>query len=158
MRKLILAALVLSACAKADDAPTDTAAAAAAAVEPAAPELTIAQSMYAGVWSGRSHRAGAPASDTGSTWTMTYTPADSGLTGTIRFSGQTVDIPVRVEEATHAAMRTSFGPYTSPAAGNVEVSTKTDGRMDGDSLFGTFVATPSAGGNKVNGRFVARRQ
>lgn len=156
MRKLILATLFLVGCARTDDAAVDTSAAAAA--EPATPALTPAQSMYAGTWNGRSHRAGAPAADTGSTWTMTFTPADTGLTGVLRFSGQTTDIPIRVEEATHSRMRSSFGPYTSPAAGNVEVTTTTDGRMDSDSLFGTFVATPTAGGTATTGRFVARKQ
>lgn len=151
MRKLILAALILAACAKTDDAAVDTAAAAA---EPA---MTPAQAMYAGTWSGRSYRAGAPAADTGSAWTMTFTPADTGLTGILRFSGQTTDIPIRVEEATESGMRTSFGPYASPTAGNAEVSTTTDGRIQGDSLFGSFVATPTAGGDRVSGRFVARR-
>ncbi|MBA3579758.1 MAG: hypothetical protein H0W42_07230 [Gemmatimonadaceae bacterium] len=155
MRKVILAVLVLAACAKSDDAAVDTTAATAA--EPAAPAMTAAQSMYAGVWNGRSYRAGAPASDTGSTWTMTFTPADTGLTGTLRFSGQTTDIPIRVDEASHSSMRTTFGPYMSPAAGNAEVTTTTEGRMAGDSLFGSFVATPTTGA-KVSGRFAARRQ
>lgn len=153
MRKLLLAGLVLVACAKTDDTAVDTTAAAAA--EPA---LTPAQSMYAGTWNGRSHRADAPAADTGSTWTMTFTPTDTGLSGTMRFSSQTTDIPIRVESVTEAGMRTAFGPYISPAAGNIEVSTTTDGRIQGDSLFGTFVATPTAGGTAINGRFVARRQ
>lgn len=151
MRKLILAALVLVACARTDDAAVDTSAATAT------PALTPAQSMYAGTWNGRSHRAGAPTADTGSTWTMTLTPTDAGLSGTLRFSGQTTDIPIRVEEATESGVRSSFGPYTSPTM-DAEVSTTTEGRIDGDSLLGTFVATPAAGGNTINGRFVARRQ
>jgi hypothetical protein len=90
---------------------------------------------------------------------MVFTASgDSALTGTLRFAGQTTDIPIRVEEATEAGMRTSFGPYTSPTAGNAEVSTTTDGRIQGDSLFGSFVATPTAaGGARVSGRFAARR-
>lgn len=152
MRKLLLAGLVLVACAKTDDTAVDTTAAVA---EPA---LTPAQSMYAGTWNGRAHRADAPAADTGSTWTMTLTPTDAGMSGTMRFSGQTTDIPVRVESMTEAGMRSAFGPYISPAAGNIEVSTTTDGRVDGDSLFGTFVAMPTAGGTATNGRFVARKQ
>jgi hypothetical protein len=154
MRKLILAALVVVACAKTDDAPADTS---AAAITPATPALSTVQSKYAGTWNGRSYRAGAPASDTGSKWVMTFTPADTGLTGTLRFDGQTTDIPIRVDEATDAGMRTTFGPYVSPTAGNVEVTTTTDGRIAGDSLFGSFVATPTTG-DRVSGRFVARRQ
>ncbi len=155
MRKVILAVLVLAACAKSDDAAVDTTAATAA--EPAAPAMTAAQSMYAGVWNGRSYRAGAPASDTGSKWVTTYTAAGTGLTGIVRFDGQTTDIPIRVDEVSDAGMRTTFGPYVSPAAGNVEATTTTDGRMAGDSLFGSFVATPTTGA-KVSGRFAARRQ
>src|SRR5688500_2800415 len=151
MRKMILAVLVLAACPGGDDAAFDTTAAAAA--EPA---LTAAQTKYAGTWNGRSYRAGAPASDTGSKWVMTFTPADTGLTGTLRFDGQTTDIPIRVDEASDAGMRTTFGPYVSPTAGNVEVTTTTDGRIQGDSLFGAFVATPTSG-DRVSGRFVARR-
>ena len=126
MRKLILAALVLVACAKTDDAAVDT----TAAVTPAAPALTPVQTMYAGAWNGRSYRAGAAASDTGSKWVMTFTPADTGLTGTLRFDGQTVDIPIRVDEATDAGMRTTFGPYVSPTAGNVEVRLKEIDKSD----------------------------
>ncbi len=155
MRKLIFAALFIVACARADDEPADTS---AAAIAPATPALSAAQSKYAGTWNGRAHRVGAPASDTGSTWVLTLTPADTGLTGTIRFSGKTTDLPVRVDEASDAGIRTSFGPYISPAAGNIEVSTTTDARIQGDSLFGSFVATPTAGGDRVSGRFVARRQ
>ncbi len=51
MRKLIVMALILTACAKADDAAVDTS---VAAIEPAAPAMTATQSMYAGTWSGRS--------------------------------------------------------------------------------------------------------
>ena len=154
MRKLILAALVLTACAKGDDAPVDTS---AAAIEPAAPSMTPVQTAYAGTWNGRSYRAGAPASDTGSKWVMVFAPVDAGLSGTIRFEGQATDNPIRVDEMTEAGMRMSFGPYMSPAAGNIEVSTTTDGRIAGDSLFGSFVATPTAGGNRVSGRFAGRR-
>ncbi|MEX1186415.1 MAG: hypothetical protein WEA80_07480 [Gemmatimonadaceae bacterium] len=156
MKKLILAsmALALVACKGGDDAETDT----TAAIEPATPALTPAQSMYAGTWNGRSYRLNAPASDTGSAWTMTFTPAGPDLTGTLRFSGQTTDIPIRVESATESGMRTAFGPYTSPTVGSAEVNTTTDGRVEGDSLVGSFVATPTGGGDRVSGRFTARRQ
>ena len=155
MRKAILAVLVLAACAKGDDAATDTTAADTGAA--ATPALTSVQSMYAGTWNGRSYRANAAASDTGSKWVMTFTPQDVGLTGTLRFDGQTLDIPIRVDEATDTGMRTTFGPYVSPTAGNVEVTTTTDGRIQGDSLFGSFVATPTTG-DRISGRFAARRQ
>ena len=155
MRKAILAVLVLAACAKGDDAATDTTAGDTAVA--ATPAMTPVQAMYAGTWNGRSYRAGV-ATDTGTPWTMIFTASgDSALTGTLRFPGQTTDIPIRVEEATEAGIRTSFGPYTSPTVGNAEVSTTTDGRVAGDSLFGSFVATPSAGGNRTSGRFAARR-
>ncbi|MCR4338636.1 MAG: hypothetical protein NUW01_01990 [Gemmatimonadaceae bacterium] len=153
MWKLIFVALVVVACAKTDDAAVDT----TAAVTPAAPSLSPVQTMYAGTWNGRSYRANAAASDTGSKWVMTFTPADAGLTGTLRFDGQTTDILIRVDEATDAGMRTTFGPYVSPTAGNAEVTTTTDGRMQGDSLFGSFVATPTTG-DRISGRFAARRQ
>lgn len=154
MRKAILAVLVLTACAKGDDAATDTTAGTPMAATPA---LTPVQAKYAGTWNGRAHRADSPPSDTGSTWVTTYTPADTGLVGTLRFSGQTTDIPVRVDEMTDAGLRTTFGPYISPAANNVEVTTTTDARIQGDSLFGSFVATPTAGGERVSGRFAAKR-
>ena len=105
MRKLLLAGLVLVACAKTDDAAVDTTA--AATVEPAP---TPAQSAFTGTWNGRSYRTGAPAADTGSAWTMTFTSADTGLTGTLRFSGQTTDIPIRVESVTATEMRSSWAP------------------------------------------------
>ncbi|MEX0908221.1 MAG: hypothetical protein WDZ58_00545 [Gemmatimonadaceae bacterium] len=155
MRRLILAALVLAACAKADDAAVDTTAAAPA--EPATPAMTPIQAMYAGTWQGRSYRAGVAPSDTGSKWVMTFTAVDTSLIGTLRFDGQTTDIPIRVDEMSTSGMRTTFGPYTSPTVGNVEVTTTTDGRMQGDSLFGSFVASPTTG-DRASGRFAARRQ
>jgi hypothetical protein len=154
MRRFILAALVLAACAKTDDAAVDTTAAAA---EPATATMTPVQAMYAGTWQGRSYRAGVSPSDTGSKWVMTFTAADTGLTGTLRFDGQTTDIPIRVDEISTSGMRTTFGPYMSPTVGNVEVTTTTDGRIQGDSLFGSFVASPATG-DRVSGRFAARRQ
>jgi hypothetical protein len=155
MRRLILAALVLAACAKSDDAAVDTTADAAA--EPVTPALTPVQAMYAGTWQGRSYRAGVSPSDTGSKWVMIFTAADTGLAGTLRFDGQTTDIPIRVDEISNSGMRTTFGPYMSPTVGNVEVTTTTDGRIQGDSLFGSFVASPATG-DRVSGRFAARRQ
>jgi hypothetical protein len=153
MRKLFFATLVVAGCAGADDAAVDTSAAAA----PAAPAMTPVQAMYAGTWNGRSWRAGAPASDTGSKWTMTFVAADTTLTGTLRFDGQTTDIPIRVDEVSESGMRTTFGPYNSPTIANAEVTTTTDGRIQGDSLFGSFVATPTTG-ERASGRFAARRQ
>ncbi len=153
MRRLILAALVLAACAKADDAAVDTTAAAA---EPAAPAMTPVQAMYAGTWQGRSYRAGVAPSDTGSKWVMTFTVADTSLTGTLRFDGQTTDIPIHVDEMSSTGMRTTVGPYASPTVGNVEVTTTTDGRIQGDSLFGSFVASPTTG-DRFSGRFAAKR-
>jgi hypothetical protein len=152
MRKLILAVLVLAACAKTDDAAVDT----TAAAEPATPAMTPAQAMYAGTWQGRSYRAGVSSADTGSKWVMTFTAADTSLTGILRFDGQTIDIPIRVDEMSSSGMRTTFGPYTSPTVGSVEVTTTTDGRIQGDSLFGSFVASPATG-DRVSGRFAARR-
>src|SRR5688500_18430797 len=114
MRKVILAVLALAACAKGDDAATDTTAADTAIA--ATPAMTPVQAMYAGTWNGRSYRAGV-ASDSGTPWTMVFTASgDSSLTGTLRFAAQSTEIPIRVEEATDAGMRTSFGPYTSPTA------------------------------------------
>ena len=156
MRKAILAVLVLAACAKGDDAASDTSTIDTASVA-ATPALNPLQSKYAGTWSGRSYRAGSSPSDTGSAWVMTFTPSDTTLTGTLRFSGQTTDIPIRIDEMTDAGMRTTFGPYTSPTAANAEVTTTTDGRIQGDSLFGSFVATPASGGERISGRFAARR-
>ena len=153
MRKLVLATLVLTACAGGDDA-ADTTAVDTTAV--AAPALTPAQTAFAGTWNGRSYRTGAPAADTGSKWVMTFTTSDAGLAGTLRFDGQTTDIPVRVDDMSDSTMRTTFGPYTSPTLGNAQVTTTTDGRIQGDSLFGTFVATPATGA-AVNGRFSARK-
>ena len=152
MRKLILAALVLVACAKTDDAAVDT----TAAIEPAAPAMTAAPAMYAGTWNGRSFSTAA--ADSGIPWTMTFNAGpDTGMTGTLRFAAGTEDIPIRVTEASESTLRSEFGPYRSPTVGNAEVSTTTEGRIAGDSLFGSFVATPTAGGDRFSGRFAARR-
>lgn len=148
MKKLILAALVLTACEKKDTPPADTA---AAAITPTAPSMA---SMFAGTWEGRSRRV---ATDSGTPWTQVLTVgADGNLTGTLRFKAGTEDIPIRVTEVTHSSMKTEFGPYTSLSM-NARGTATTDGTLMGDSLVGTFVFTPEGGGAPVNGLFVAKR-
>ena len=150
MKRLILAAVILTACSKGDDTTVDTTAADTAAV--AAPSMA---SMFAGTWEGRSHRT---ESDSGIPWTQVVTAnADGSASATIRFKSGTEDIPVRVTETTHTTMKSEFGPYNSPTAGGARGSATTEATLAGDSLVGTFIFTPEAGGAAINGRFVARR-
>jgi len=151
MRRLILAALVLTACAGKDETPADT----TVAVE-ATPALTATQAMYVGTWEGRAF--GPSTGDTGQAWTQTITPGpDSSIAVMMRLAGGTEDISVRITEASTSSIKSEFGPYRSPAANNAEFNSATEGRIDGDSIFGTFVSTPVAGGNQMTGRFVGRR-
>jgi hypothetical protein len=78
------------------------------------------------------------------------------LAGTLTFTGLgTPAIPVRPIAVSESTLVIEFGPYQSPTA-NVEVITRSEGRLAGDSLVGTYVALPTAGGGVVPDMSVAQ--
>ncbi len=127
MRKLLCLAVPVAACAR---------------EKPRAP-VSVAE-RYAGTWKGRSFRS---ASDTGIPFTTQMTAsAEGALSGTLSFTGlSTPAIPMRTIELTDSTIVFEIGPYQSPTA-NTEVITRSEARLAGDSLWGTYEMLPTRGG------------
>jgi hypothetical protein len=83
---------------------------------------------------------------------------DGTLRSTLLFTtGQAPPIPIRAREVTETLLVNDIGPYHSPTA-NADVVTTTTGKLFGDSLNGTFLMRPAAGGNAImNGTFRTKR-
>ncbi len=108
---------------------------------------------YAGTWDGRSVRTG---SDSGVAWTLQMTAAQGTVSGTLAFTGTAVPpVDVRTIELSDSAIVFEMGPYQSPSA-KVQVITRSTGHVSGDSLSGTFVMLPTAGGGVVPDMTVAQ--
>ena len=137
MRRLLCLSLAIAACA--GEKPR-------AAASPA--------ERYAGTWEGRARRSDA---DTGVAFTIQMSADSQGtLSGTVAFTGLgTPAIPVRTIAVSESTLVIEFGPYQSPTA-NTEVITRSEGRLAGDSLVGTYVALPTAGGGVVPDMSVAQ--
>lgn len=137
MRSLLCLSLVIAAC---------------TGEKPRAPVSPAAR--YAGTWEGRSHRSD---SDTGVAFTIQLSADSQGtLSGTLAFTGTGMPaIPVRPVAVSESTLVIEFGPYQSPTA-NAEVITRSEGRLVGDSLVGTYVALPTAGGGVVPDMSVAQ--
>lgn len=137
MRTLFCLALILMGCAR------------EAARAPANPA-----EKYAGTWEGRSFRS---ASDSGVAWTSEMTATAAGtLSGTLTFTGTGAPpIELRTIELSDSMIVFEMGPYESPTA-KAPVITRSEGRVSGDSLWGTFVMLPTAGGGVVPDMSVAQ--
>lgn len=136
MRTLLLLALVVAACAREQ------------------PRAARPAERYAGDWEGRSSRS---ASDTGIAFAV-HLNADTGgtLSGTLQFTGLgTPPIPLRTIEVSESTFVFEIGPYQSPTA-NAEVITRSEGHLAGDSLVGSYVMLPTAGGGVVPDMSVAQ--
>lgn len=139
MRGLLAVCLVLVACGPAERAASGAESLAA---------------RYAGTWAGRSFLA---AGDTGVMWTMvTQVDTAGNLVGSLTFPGGPAAVPVRTVELTDSMAVQELGPYHSPTA-DAEVVTRTQMRVAGDSVWGTFQMRPTAGGDAVRGRFAGKR-
>lgn len=110
---------------------------------------------FTGRWEGRSYRS---ESDTGVAWTNVVTVgADGNPVGSLTFKGSDMaPVSARTIEITDSTLVTELGPYTSPTA-KAEVTTRTEGRVRGDSLWGTFEMTPTKDGDQIRGTFRAKR-
>ncbi|HEV2752113.1 MAG TPA: hypothetical protein VGV12_16440 [Gemmatimonadales bacterium] len=142
MRTAFCAAVVVAACAPGDRSRDST---------PAGPAQ-----KYAGTWEGRSFRS---ESDTGTPIRIVAHVAQDGtLRSTLLFTtGQAPPIPIRARQVTETLLVNDIGPYHSPTA-NADVVTTTTGKLFGDSLNGTFLMRPAAGGNAImNGTFRTKR-
>jgi len=114
----------------------------------------LAQQMT-GTWEGRSFRS---ASDTAVPWTNVLTVgSDGALTGSLTFTGTNQPpVAMRMVALTDSTISWELGPFYSPTVG-AEVTSRTEARYAGDSLWGTFEARPTAGGEPVRGTFAAKR-
>lgn len=130
MRTLLCLSLVLAACAR--EKPR-------AASSPG--------ELYAGTWEGRSYRS---TSDTGVPFTSQMTAGPQGtLSGALTFTGPGASpIPIRTIAVSESTIVFEIGPYQSPDA-KAEAITRSEGRLKGDSLVGSYVTLPTAGGGVV---------
>jgi hypothetical protein len=155
MRYLLCTALVLAACDRPDTARdtrtnTDT-------IGPAARPEDRAMSAVAdrllGTWSAKGYDAG---SNRAQDFTITWTRApDGSLGGSISFpKGETYD--VKVVSTQDSTIVYESEPHRSPTL-NAQVVTRTEARIRGDSLTGTYQARAQGGGKVLRGRFTARR-
>jgi hypothetical protein len=155
MRYLLCAALILAACERRDTARetsvTDT-------LKPAAdsaPErvATAVADRLLGSWTARGVDEG---SNRAQQFTITWSrAADGSLTGVIAFKpGETYD--VKVVSTRDSSIVYESEPHRSPTL-NAQVVTRTEARLVGDSLVGTYQAKAQTGGKTLKGRFTARR-
>jgi hypothetical protein len=117
-----------------------------------APDSAFA-ALLAGTWNAKGY-------DSGSTrpqrFTITWTRApDGGLTGKIAFrAGEKYNVKV-VSTSDNTVVYESE-PHRSPTLAT-EVVTRTEARLAGDSLSGTYEARATGGGKSLRGRFSATR-
>jgi hypothetical protein len=155
MRYLCLA-LALCACGKRDTAPdakivvNDTAIPPAA---PAAPAMSPLPDRLVGTWTAQGYDAG---SKRPQQFTITWTRApDGSLVGTIAFHpGETYK--VNVVSTGDSTIVYESAPHRSPTLKG-QVVTRTEARLAGDSLIGTYEARGTKGGKVLRGRFAAKR-
>jgi hypothetical protein len=155
MRYLLCAALTLVACERRDTARdtlvTDT-------LKPpadSAPEraMTAVADRLLGTWTARGYDEG---SSRAQQFTMTWSRApDGGLTGNIAFKpGESYN--VKVVSTGDSTIVYESEPHRSPTL-NAQVVTRTEARLVGDSLVGTYQAKAQTGGKTLKGRFTAKR-
>ena len=142
MRSWFCAALVAVACASGEQA--------------RAPDAARAPQKYSGTWEGRAFHS---ESDTGVPFRIVSSVGQDGtLRGTLSFlSVASPPIPVRAREVSDTMLVDEAGPYQSPSARRLVVTT-TSGRLHGDSLNGTFQMRPAEGGATImSGTFRSKR-
>jgi hypothetical protein len=155
MRYLLCTALVLAACDRSDTArdtqvSTDTIAPAAPAGDRA---MSAVPDRLLGTWTAQGYDAG---SNRAQAFTLTWNrAADGSLAGTIAFrGGETYD--VKVVSTGDSTIVYESEPHRSPTL-NAQVVTRTEARIRGDSLTGTYAARAAQGGKVLRGRFTAKR-
>jgi hypothetical protein len=154
MRYLLCTALALAACERRDTA-RDTGATDTAAPVAPAPDRTMSAvaDRLLGTWTAKGYDAG---SNRAQQFTITWTRApDGGLTGTVAFQpGETYN--VKVVSTGDSTIVYQSEPHRSPTL-KAQVVTRTEARLVGDSLSGTYEAKAETGGKVLKGRFTATR-
>jgi hypothetical protein len=157
MRYVICALLIVTACDRADTArdarPADTTPAPAAPA--AAPDTAALAAGLVGTWEAQGYDSGATRPQR---FTITWSRSpEGGLTGQIAFRpGE--KYAVKVVSMSDSSLVYESEPHQSPTL-KAQVVTRSEARLSGDSLTGTYEARATAGENKVlRGRFAAARR
>ena len=154
MRYLLYTALTLAACGRSDTArdarATDTAASSAPAQDRA---MSAVPDRLLGTWTAQGYDAG---SKSAQQFTITWTRSpDGSLAGTIAFRpGETYAI--KVVSTADSTIVYESEPHHSPTLKG-QVVTRTQARLVGDSLIGTYEARGTEGGKVLRGRFSAKQ-
>ena len=154
MRYLLYTAFVLAACGRADTArdtkATDTAAPSA---PPPGQAMSAVPDRLLGMWTAQGYDAG---SSRAQQFTITWERSpDGSLAGTIAFRpGETYK--VKVVSTGDSTIVYESEPHHSPTLKG-QVVTRTQARLVGDSLIGTYEARGTQGGKVLRGRFTAKK-
>jgi hypothetical protein len=157
MRYLLCAVLALAACGRADTAReaqrADTTPAPPAAAPAPGPDTASFASRLVGTWAAQGYDSGATRPQR---FTLTWSRApEGGLTGRIAFHpGEKYS--VKVVSINDNTVVYESEPHRSPTL-RADVVTRTEARLSGDSLTGTYQARARAGGKVLRGRFIAVR-
>ena len=154
MRHLLYTAFVLAACGR-PDAARDTRAGdtTASSVPPPERAMSAVADRLLGTWTAQGYDAG---SNRAQQFTINWTRSpDGGLAGTIAFRpGETYN--VKVVSTGDSTIVYESEPHHSPTLKG-QVVTRTQARLVGDSLTGTYEARATEGGKVLRGRFTAKR-
>jgi hypothetical protein len=118
-----------------------------------APAATAVPDRLLGTWTGQGYDAG---STRPQRFTIDWSRApDGSLVGTIAFKpGESYK--VKVVSTTDTMIVYESEPHRSPTLKG-QVVTRTQARLVGDSLLGTYEARATSGGKVLRGRFTATR-
>jgi hypothetical protein len=154
MRYLLCTALILAACERAETARDTLPADSAAAVAPAPDRaMSAVPDRLLGTWTAQGYDAG---SNRAQQFTMTWSRApDGGLGGVIAFRPGT-KYNVKVVSTGDSTIVYESEPHHSPTL-KAQVVTRTEARLVGDSLVGTYEAKATEGGKVLRGRFTAKQ-
>jgi hypothetical protein len=160
MRYLLCTLLTLAACQRRDTGREIRAADDTLVMDTTAPSSRApGQAMSAipdrllGTWNAKGYDAG---SSRAQSFTITWTRApDGSLGGTIAFpQGETYN--VKVVSTGDTTIVYESAPHQSPTL-KAQVVTRTQARLVGDTLLGTYEARAAKGGKVLRGRFTATR-
>ena len=157
MRYLLYTALALSACGRTETARDTRTVDTAVSPNPTPP--APAQTMSAvpdrllGSWTGQGYDQGSTRSQQ---FTLTWSRApDGGLVGTMSFKpGESYGVKVILTNDSIITYESE--PHRSPTLKG-QVVTRTEARLVGDSLIGSYTARATQGGKVLRGRFTATR-
>ena len=160
MRYLLCAALALAACERRDSArdvgATDTTTLAdtvARAATGAGETMSALPDRLLGSWKAQGYDAG---SSRAQPFTITWTRApDGSLIGNIAFTGGEA-YDVKVVSTTDTLIVYESEPHRSPTL-NAQVVTRTQARLVGDTLVGSYTARAGKSGKSLKGTFRATR-